>query len=161
VCVCVYLVDFSHAFCAGISIHDCFHIFVCLCVCVRVCVCVCACARVCGFVCVFVCVCVQVLEELVDSVQDATEAQGLRMNASIVICQLSVAACCSVLQCVAACWSILQRAVVSCSISQCVVIARCSRSPRCAYESFYRYLPGIRCSMCSMLQNIAACCSML
>ena len=57
-------------------------------------------------------VCVQVLEELVDSVQDAAKAQGLRMKASIIICQVSVAACCIVLQCVAACWSILQRGVV-------------------------------------------------
>ena len=44
-----------------------------------------------------ICVCVQVLEELVDLVQDAAEAQSLRMKASIVICQVSVAACSSVL----------------------------------------------------------------
>jgi len=37
------------------------------------------------------------------------------------------------------------RATVCCSVSQCVVSARCSRSSRSAYESFYRYLPGIRC----------------
>jgi len=54
------------------------------------------------------CVCVQELKELVDSVQDAAEAHGLRMKASIDICQVSVAACCSVLQRVfVACCSVL------------------------------------------------------
>jgi len=62
---------------------------------------------------------VQVLEELLDSVQDAAEAKGLRMKASIVICQVSVVACCSVLQCVAACWSMLQRTAVCCSVYIC------------------------------------------
>ena len=73
-----------------------------------VCMCVCVCVFVCVSRCVCMCVCVQELKELVDSVQDAAEAHGLRMKASIDICQVSVAACCSVVQRVfVACCSVL------------------------------------------------------
>jgi len=81
-----------------------------------------------------------------------------------VLQRVSVAVCCSVLQCVAVCCSVLQCVAVCCSVLQCV--AMCCNAFQSRVVESVRASEWVCCSVlrcvavnCSVLQCVAVCCN--
>ena len=96
-------------------------------------------------VCVYVCVCVCV-RVCVSTFWPPPQKK-----------QMSLVACCSVLQCVSVCFSVLQSVAVCCGVLQCVAV--CCRVLRIvAVRCSHPLLQGVAGS-CRELQCVAVCCS--
>jgi len=82
---------------------------------------------------------------------------------TICVCRVSVALCCSVLQCVAVCCSVLQCVAVCCSVLKCVAV-RCSvlQCVACTHvQSHFTHVSQNVAEYCRVLQSVAECCRVL